>query len=307
MGWWRSAMPPAPFFRRVLSWVVIWFGLLAVHGAGGRAGDGAGLFRRRRLAGVAVLLVVFVILQRLRMRQFVRAIGGHWAAAGETQAVFGPTGVVIRTTRSAAPNGRWPAVDAVAAVIGGTVLRSGVTMISIPDRALPRGADARRRSAPGWTHGAGCERPTCAVAGGAGAAAIALWERCGSLRPWNPPAADIAAFRAHPAAELLVAFEGDRAVASVAVGHDGHRGWVYYVASDPARRGRGLGRAAMAAAETWLSARGVAKLQLLVREANAGVLGFYEALGYEDGACRLMQKWLDPGRDRLYREAADGG
>jgi ribosomal protein S18 acetylase RimI-like enzyme len=142
---------------------------------------------------------------------------------------------------------------------------------------------------------------------GSEAAVIGLWARCGSLRPWNPPERDIADIRAHPAAEVLVAFDGAQAVGSVVVGHDGHRGWVYYVATDPDRRGEGLGRAAMAAAEDWLRARGVAKLQLLVREGNAGVLGFYEALGYEDGACRLMQKWIDPERDRRYREARHGG
>ena len=113
------------------------------------------------------------------------------------------------------------------------------------------------------------------------------------------------ALRGHPVAELLAAFEGGRAVASVAVGYDGHRGWAYYVAADPDRRGQGLGRAAMAAAENWLRDRGVGKIQLLVREGNAGASGFHEALGYEDGRCRVMQKWLDPERELLFRKNAD--
>ena len=54
------------------------------------------------------------------------------------------------------------------------------------------------------------------------------------------------------------------------VGHDGHRGWVYYVATDPDRRAKGYGRAIMDAAEDWLRAAGIAKLQLLVRRENAG-------------------------------------
>ena len=49
------------------------------------------------------------------------------------------------------------------------------------------------------------------------------------------------------------------------VGHDGHRGWVYYVASDPEHRYKGYGRAIMDAAEDWLRARGIEKLQLMVR------------------------------------------
>lgn len=129
-----------------------------------------------------------------------------------------------------------------------------------------------------------------------------LWDRCDMLRPWNPADEDIADYRAHPTADILVAFDDDQVIASAAVGYDGHRGWVYYVAADPDRRGQGLGRAAMEAAESWLRARGVRKLQLMVRESNHGVLGFYEALGYEDGHCKLMQKWLDPKRERLYAE-----
>jgi ribosomal protein S18 acetylase RimI-like enzyme len=135
---------------------------------------------------------------------------------------------------------------------------------------------------------------------------IDLWQRCGLVRPWNPPETDIAELRAHPAADILIASDGTRVLASVAVGYDGHRGWVYYVAADPDRRGQGLGRAAMEAAEDWLRARGVPKLQLLVRDTNLPVIGFYQALGYEDGHCLFLQKWLDPGRDRLYREGQNG-
>ena len=49
------------------------------------------------------------------------------------------------------------------------------------------------------------------------------------------------------------------------VGHDGHRGWVYYVAVDPASPGKGFGRAIMDAAEDWLRETGIQKLQLMVR------------------------------------------
>ncbi len=58
----------------------------------------------------------------------------------------------------------------------------------------------------------------------------------------------------------------------VLVGHDGHRGWVYYVASDPIRSFKGFfGRAMMAAAEDWLRARGIEKIQLMVRPDNSKV------------------------------------
>lgn len=140
---------------------------------------------------------------------------------------------------------------------------------------------------------------------GAEPAVIALWQRCGSTRPWNPPEQDIAELRAHATADLLVAMRGDKVLASVAVGYDGHRGWVYYLTADPDFRGQGLGRAAMAAAEDWLRARGVHKLQLMVRDNNLQVMGFYQSLGYEDAKCRVMQKWIDPERERIFLETSD--
>jgi ribosomal protein S18 acetylase RimI-like enzyme len=110
---------------------------------------------------------------------------------------------------------------------------------------------------------------------------IALWEACGLTRPWNDPAADFARAVSGPASAVLVRREDGALVASVMVGDDGHRGWVYYLAVAPERRRAGLGRAMMAAAEAWLRARGAPKLQLMVREDNEAALGFYEALELE--------------------------
>lgn len=111
------------------------------------------------------------------------------------------------------------------------------------------------------------------------AAVIALWRVCGLTRPWNDPAADFAMALAAPASTVLVD-DADGAVrGSVMVGFDGHRGWVYYLAVAPDRRGQGIGRALMAAAEGWLRAHGAPKVQVMVRGENAGALGFYAAIG----------------------------
>jgi ribosomal protein S18 acetylase RimI-like enzyme len=128
------------------------------------------------------------------------------------------------------------------------------------------------------------------------AAVIALWQRCGLTRPWNDPAADISLARQGANAAVLLGRDGDAVVASVLVGHDGHRGWVYYVAVDPQHRKKGLGRAIMAAAEEWLRARGILKLQLLVRPDNIQVQAFYETLDYDEQERIVYAKWLD-GRD----------
>ena len=125
------------------------------------------------------------------------------------------------------------------------------------------------------------------------AAVIALWERCGSTRPWNDPAVDIAFARKNENADILLGRDGDALMASVMVGHDGHRGWVYYVTADPDHRHKGYGRAIMTAAEDWLRARGVEKLQLMVRTDNTQVQAFYESLGFGEQKRIVYAKWLD--------------
>ena len=82
-------------------------------------------------------------------------------------------------------------------------------------------------------------------------------------------------------------------MASVLVGHDGHRGWVYYVAVDPERRQNGFGRAIMNAAEDWLRQAGIQKLQLMVRPENTRVQAFYESIGYDEQQRVVYAKWLD--------------
>jgi ribosomal protein S18 acetylase RimI-like enzyme len=125
------------------------------------------------------------------------------------------------------------------------------------------------------------------------AAVIALWQRCGLTRPWNDPAADIALARKGPNATVLVGRDDSGIVASALVGHDGHRGWVYYVAVDPDFRHKGYGRVIMDAAENWLRARGIEKLQLMVRPDNSQVQAFYQSLGYLEQERIVYAKWLD--------------
>jgi len=122
---------------------------------------------------------------------------------------------------------------------------------------------------------------------------IALWRRCGLTRPWNDPAADIALARKGPNAAVLAGRNGGGIVASVLVGHDGHRGWVYYVAVDPDCRHQGYGRVVMEAAEHWLRRRGIEKLQLMVRPDNGQVQTFYQSLGYFEQERIIYAKWLD--------------
>jgi ribosomal protein S18 acetylase RimI-like enzyme len=110
---------------------------------------------------------------------------------------------------------------------------------------------------------------------------IALWRVAGLTRPWNDPGADFDLALANPASAILLARAGPDLIGTVMVGFDGHRGWVYYLASAPHCRKRGIGRALMQAAEAWLGDRGCPKIQLMVRGDNAVARGFYEAMGYD--------------------------
>jgi ribosomal protein S18 acetylase RimI-like enzyme len=122
---------------------------------------------------------------------------------------------------------------------------------------------------------------------------VALWQRCGLTRPWNDPAADIALARKGTNAAVLVGRDGGAIVATAMVGHDGHRGWVYYVATDPDQRGKGHGRTIMQAAEDWLRQTGIAKLQLMVRRENAAAGAFYQSIGYAESQTIVFARWLD--------------
>ncbi len=122
---------------------------------------------------------------------------------------------------------------------------------------------------------------------------IALWQQCELTRPWNDPAIDFARAIGNRSAEVLIMRDQGRIVGSVMVGHDGHRGWVYYLAVAEMQRRRGAGRALMAAAEDWLRAAGAPKIQLMVRDTDAEAQAFYAGLGYARQPVSTWGKWID--------------
>jgi ribosomal protein S18 acetylase RimI-like enzyme len=125
-------------------------------------------------------------------------------------------------------------------------------------------------------------------------AVVRLWESAGLTRPWNDPRKDIERLRAVWPDLLLVATDGSALVGSVMGGYDGHRGWLYYLATDPERRGEGIARLLVAEAERRLEALGCPKVQLMVRRENEGVMGFYDTLEYERFDVALTGKRLIP-------------
>jgi ribosomal protein S18 acetylase RimI-like enzyme len=110
--------------------------------------------------------------------------------------------------------------------------------------------------------------------------AVALWRDAGLTRPWNDPLQDLRCALDGPSSAVLGGTQDDVLVATAMVGHDGHRGWVYYLAVRPDARRRGHGAAMMRACEAWLARHAIAKLNVMVRADNAATRGFYGALGY---------------------------
>ena len=109
---------------------------------------------------------------------------------------------------------------------------------------------------------------------------IALWSRCGLLRPANDPRRDIARKLNVRPDLFLVGEEEGRLVAAGMAGYEGHRGWLNYLAVEPDRG------ATAAAARSWRrrsasSGRRLSEGELPpVRTGNAPALEFYRKIGY---------------------------
>jgi ribosomal protein S18 acetylase RimI-like enzyme len=121
---------------------------------------------------------------------------------------------------------------------------------------------------------------------------VALWERCGLLRPWNDPHEDIAR-KLHIQRDLfLVGKLDEEVVATVMGGYEGHRGWVNYLAVDPDRQRQGLGRAMMEEIQRRLESLGAPKINLQIRDDNLAAAAFYERIGFARDKVISMGKRL---------------
>ena len=79
-------------------------------------------------------------------------------------------------------------------------------------------------------------------------------------------------------------------IATVMVGYDGHRGWLYYLGVLPKQQKRGLVRAIVEEAERILRELGCTKINLQVRSTNAQVIEFYRSIGFVEDAVLSMGK-----------------
>jgi ribosomal protein S18 acetylase RimI-like enzyme len=130
-------------------------------------------------------------------------------------------------------------------------------------------------------------------------AVIALWlqafpEYNDPSRPHRNPRLSIAnKLGTQPELFFVATRDVDGAlVGTVMGGYDGHRGWLYSLAVDPAARRLGIGTRLVRHAESALAAMGCLKLNLQVLTEKPDVLAFYDRLGYRADAVVSLGKRL---------------
>lgn len=110
---------------------------------------------------------------------------------------------------------------------------------------------------------------------------LALWrEVFGYDTPHNDPEVVLDKKR-EAKDDLFFVAVAEGVVGTVMAGYDGHRGWLYSVAVQPAAQGQGIGQALVRHAESALAERGCVKINLQMLAGNAKVEGFYARLGYQ--------------------------
>ncbi|MGH6962333.1 MAG: GNAT family acetyltransferase [Dongiaceae bacterium] len=122
---------------------------------------------------------------------------------------------------------------------------------------------------------------------------VALWDACAINVRGNDPAQEIALIQGSPNAALFLGYLGDKLVGTIMAGHDGHRGWIYLLAVAAEQRRLGFGRQLVRHAEAWIHARGLWKVNLLIRPQHSAARDFYVRLGYATQPRSVMQRRLD--------------
>ena len=121
---------------------------------------------------------------------------------------------------------------------------------------------------------------------------IQLWRDTGLVAPQNDPNKDINRKMADSPQWFFIGIADKHVVASVMAGYDGHRGWVNYLAVQPALQKQGLAQQLMTHVEHQLRAVGCAKINLQIRDTNLQVITAYKAMGYDIDPVTSMGKRL---------------
>lgn len=115
------------------------------------------------------------------------------------------------------------------------------------------------------------------------AAAMALWQGCDGirLRQENVSEAFFHRFIARNSGLCLGAWDENRLVGAVLVGHDSRRAYLYHLAVAETHRRQGIGRRLVQAVLKELNRIGITKAHLFVETGNDAGLAFWQAIGAE--------------------------
>jgi ribosomal protein S18 acetylase RimI-like enzyme len=128
---------------------------------------------------------------------------------------------------------------------------------------------------------------------------IALWREAGLRFDPSRVAGELRSVAARDPGLVLVDVDDQGHIAGAVLGaYDGRRGWVNRLAVRSDRRGQGIAKKLMAELEERLMAIGCPKVNLLIEADNAGVVPFYQALGYQTDDLIFMEKYLVTARRR---------
>ena len=123
---------------------------------------------------------------------------------------------------------------------------------------------------------------------------IDLWMKCHLVVSFNNPQRDIQRKLKVDRDLFLVGILDNKIIATVMGGYEGHRGWINYLAVDPAYQRNGYGRLIMEAIERRIRSRGCPKINLQIRALNKAVIQFYRSLGYtEDHVIGLGKRLVE--------------
>jgi len=127
------------------------------------------------------------------------------------------------------------------------------------------------------------------------AVVIALWERVFAYpAAHNAPGLAIDTKLAAQDGLFFVCEQDGQVAGTAMAGWDGHRGWLYSIAVDPAHRRQRIATRLVRHAEGQLQQRGCPKINLQIVADNAQVVAFYESLGYAVEPRISMGKLLGP-------------
>ena len=112
-------------------------------------------------------------------------------------------------------------------------------------------------------------------------AVIVLWKSVFNYSaPHNDPATSIRCKLNLQRELFFVAIMDGKLAGTVMAGYDGHRGWIYSLAVNPALRRGGIGAALVRHAEQALQKLGCLKINLQLVASNSQTVAFYTKLGY---------------------------